>query len=619
MKRIIKLLAVLLSASLCLPLAGCDGSLYSYDRLGNRITNDDVDYIQEKYSAAECRAEAERLFGTQFEVTASHEPTHGEDRSKYTLRSKDIPFEFNVFSERVLEYSGDTMYLYAHAYCDYYEQMMNHKAEQAAALAEKYGLNVQRVGQSCRTFVSGYDQLESVYEYLDATNELYSFTVVESQMTNILRDIRNRPMLDVYLDPAAFELGEEDDSRVIKLYYTINRDSYDYTKEALLSAIQENYISLLDELGLRDSAVTASVREERCKPALTQLCINGEPVEAKDCGDYTLDPNIVFDYNWLMNNYYGDIRICAPSANYDRAPDSIGDDRNFKYLVELLGGRYSSKKEYDYTSSYYSAKWWLGGNTYSAGAICQQHIPTVSSYSINGAGVHIDHAYSKEMWGLENGYGPEDYYIRLTPEGLGTLLGVTVEADCEKGTLNLITPQGYFDFEPPEEREGEGGGALFFVEDVIVGGVGKTANHYIIYRSDGSIMEEYTTEEYTYAECYQLTDSVVVLTERGNGLDKITFYDTVSGEISDSYLNAIPLNYPFVVHSPRYSDKIIIENVITRGYSVIVDGGLYYADKVVTAAVVSEDRSQITLSYYVPDPLNYFKEKTNTFDLVLPE
>ena len=616
-----KSLALLLSAAALISLSGCAGELYTYDGDGNEIPNSSVDYIQEKYTADECRAEAERLFGTSFEIVSKDEAIKGLDHSVYTLRSEDIPFEFSVFSDRdYYEIDGDKV-LFAHAYCDYYEQMMNHKDADASALAGKYGLEVKREGQSASVSVSSYDQLESVYEYLNATNELYDFTVVESQMTNILRDIRNRPTIDIYLDNEAFGIAETDSAHVIKLYYTINNDMYNYTKDALLPTMQETYIELIDSMNLKDSAVTSAVRSEKCKPALTQLCVNGVPLEPLTLPNgVVIDPVITFDYNWLLNDYYGDIRICAPSYDYFAEPDDIGDDRSFKYLVELLGGQYYSYKDSDLTATTasYMADWWLGGNEYGAGTICQEYIPTMSSFSINGNGINISHYYSKEMWGLENGYGPEDYYVRITPEGLASLLGVTAEADYENGILNLITPEGYFDFDPPEFTVPDQSEAKFIVEDVSINGIPNNANHYIIYKNDGTIIEERTTDQDTYAECEQLSPNVVLLKMHGAGMsENITFFNTETGYISDIYYYGIPIGDSHVVYSRFYTDVILLENVMT-GERVQITDGAYDEYQTVLDAQISGDLSQVTITYRKPDPVNYYIEVTETFDVVLP-
>lgn len=621
MKKILTVLsAVALLAALCLSLAGCGEALYVLDSDGVKINCNEADFIQEKYNADECRAEAERLFGTTFKVVASDKPSSGEDRSRYTLRSEDIPFDINVYSDRTVSCTNGLVCLNAHAYCDYYEQMMEHTQSEADAIAEQYGLEVKREGQCATVSVSSYAQLEKVYDYLDATNRLYSFTLKERFITNILRDIRTRPTLDVYLDREAFELPEDADGHVITLYYTINRDTYDYTRDALLSTIQETYIDVLDELGVKDSAVTAGIRSERCKPALTQLCINGVPVEPKDLGDYVLDANIVFDYNWLMNDYYGDIRICAPAEDYTAAPSSTGDDRNFMYLVELLGGRYVSYLDvwYSATAAYYMADWWLGGNSYGAGTLCQEHIPTMSAFSVNETGIVIDHVYSKEMWGLENGYGPEDYHIRLTPKALAKLLGVTAEPDYEKGTLNLVTPEGYFDFEPPAAPE-QIEINRFYVEKISINGIPNNASHYIIFNKDGSILEERFTEQDTYAECEQLTSNIVMLKMHGAGMsDNITLFDTATGFISDVYNYAQPVQYPYVIYSPNYTTNIIIENVLTGAQTIITDDA-YESSMAVISASFSLDMSQITVTYNRPDVLEYYVEVTETFDIVLPE
>ncbi|MBP3415160.1 MAG: leucine-rich repeat domain-containing protein [Clostridia bacterium] len=446
MKRNCLVSILIFVLTICFALPGCS-LLSSDDTSGDTNTTNDIERIGSRYSERELVAAAEALFDTEFDVVDSHEPDDESKTAKYTILSDDIPFEFNLYAD----YTKDRMYsdgepsvvLVPHAYCDYYEKMMEYQSKAAEEIADELGLSVTIDGQQAQVKISGYEQLKDVYEYLEKTNTLYNFTVVESQLTGLLRDIRTRPTLSVILDQKTFRCSDE----VMLLYYTINHNDYNYTKSALLPTMCEMYIEKLDSLSLDDPAVTKKIREEFVKPALTELRINGEPVSSLNRGKHTANPNFVFDYNWLLQGYYADVRMSAPADNYNGSPTIYGDDRNFKYLVELLGGTYISECDMQYNAvlSAYSSDWYLGGNVYTNFNLCQEYIPIESYFWINDEYLEVDCTYSKEMWGLENGYDPGDFYIRISMESFADILGVDIQANYEEGWLDLITPENYFE------------------------------------------------------------------------------------------------------------------------------------------------------------------------------
>ena len=100
--------------------------------------------------------------------------------------------------------------------------------------------------------------------------------------------------------------------------------------------------------------------------------------------------------------------------------------------------------------------------------------------------------------------------------------------------------------------------------------------------------------------------------------EQLTFFDTKNGSISKIYNWAVHAGYPYVVFSPGSTGKIVIENVISGNQSIITEDG-YNASPVVTAAMLSADGKQITITYKKPDAVSYFTEVTETFDIVLPE
>lgn len=542
---------------------------------------------------------AEQLFQTSFQVVSSHEEA-GHTLVSYRLRPDTLPFEFSVFSEAVLARNGSSYSL--HPWCDYYARKMEYFQEEATKLAGKYGLSVTVQGQKAYVSVQRYDQLAQVYAYLNDTNQLYNFTVEESQLTGLLRDIRTRPTLSVRLDKQAF--GREDE--ITLLYYTINPDTYSYTKDALLPTLQENYITLLDRLALTDQTVTADIREKIVHPAITQLRINGQPAAVKACDGYVLDPNIIFDYNWEQGRYCGDVRICAPAEDYNALPSPAGDDRNFKYLVELLGGTYTSSLDTQYNDilAAYSAHWYAGGKAYGAATICQEYIPIESAFSAAGFPLSIDCTYSKEMWGLENGYGPEDYCLRLTPEGLGDLLGVRVEANYEEGWLDLITPPGYLGAGIPEQ----------YPEQFLVEKAGLDHSHYVIYKADGSILEEADTEGYCYAYCQQLAENIVSLKISDHGCPTYWFFNTETGEKSQGYDDIALIQYPLFVYHPADSTLVTVCEIFGQDRSIDFETDIYfYGGTVIEGAEFSPDMKQVTVTYLTNR--DDFSRETKTFDL----
>lgn len=623
-------LALLLPA--CLSLTGCSNRLYALDGGGNRVGYLDADVIEEAYSEAECRAEAERLLMTELNAVSVYKPLAGEDTASYTFHSDELPADVTVYSGHIPytdPATGNTV-LYAHAYTDYYESVMACREYDAKKTAAKYGLDVKRSGQNCYAYISSYDQLENAYAYLDATNRLYDFTVDESEMTNILGDIRNRPTLTLFyrLPDNTDGIDYDIEEKIITLYYTVNHDEHAYVKDSLLGAMRERYIETLDRAGIKDPAITGEIRESYVKPALTRLCVNGEPVGAKQCDGFTLDPNIVFDYNWLMGDYFGDVRLCAPSDDYDVPPGRFGDDRNFRYLVELLGGRYESRPDDEKIPNNYRAQWWLGGDKYTASCMCYSNIPVMTNFFKNGEYMYVTHAYSKNMWGLENGYGAEDYYIRLTPKALGMLFGVEAVPDYESGTLDLITPEGYFDHEPPAPETPADDSEQFeekFICEALwsANGLVKNHDHYIVYADDGSVIEELTTEESTHAECTQVARNVVMLRTHGEGnIDHLTFFHTDTKEISQLYYHAQLIEYPYILYAPPFSGEIGILNVENGANRVVITDGYIGAD-CLTSFTISDDGSKLNIRYTREKEMHEYKihgeSAEVTVDYILPE
>ena len=632
-KRIITAaIALVILLPACLSLTGCSNRLYALDAGGNRVGYLDADVIEEAYTADECRAEAERLLMTPLDMVYMNKPLAGNDTITYVFHSDSLPADVTVYSGHIPytdPVTGKTV-LYAHAYIDYYESVMACREYDAKKTAAKYGLDVKRSGQSCYAYISSYDQLENAYAYLDATNRLYDFTVDESEMTNILSDIRNRPTLTLFyrLPDNTDGIDYDIEEKIITLYYTVNHDEHAYVKDSLLGAMRERYIETLDRAGIKDPAISDEIREIYVKPALTRLCVNGEPVAAKQCDGFTLDPNIVFDYNWLMGDYYGDVRLCAPSGDYDVPPGRFGDDRNFRYLVELLGGRYESRPDDERIPENYKAQWWLGGDKYTASCMCYSNIPVMTNFFKNGEYMYVTHAYSKNMWGLENGYGAEDYYIRLTPKALGMLLGVEAVPDYESGTLDLITPEGYFDHEPPEpEQPADDSEQLeekFVCESLwSANGAVKNHEHYVVYANDGTVMEDETTEEGMTAELTQVAKNVVMLRLHGSThVDHLTFFHTDTKEISQLYHYAKLLEYPCILYAPPFSGEIEILNVETGAKRVLTDDARI-ASWCIRSFSISDDGTKLNIEYErrkdnaVSD--NDYESANITVDYILPE
>ncbi len=562
-------------------------------------------YVYEKYTAAELEQAAEYLFNIDFSIIEEYEPLESDETqcTVYTLRSESMPFDIHIYSDYsdygYGVYEG-ILYYYPHAKCNYYERMMSYKRDAAAQVAEFYGLDVTVSGQDAVVTVSSYDQLGNVYKYLEKTNELYNFQVVEEELTGLLRDIRTRPTLSVRLDEETFGRNDE----IVLLYYTINHETYYYTKSALLPTIQEDYINLLDSLSLTDSQITDEIRADIIKPEITELRIDGVPVKVKECDGFTLDPNFTFDYDWKLGGYYGDIRICAPAADYDLPPDSTGDDRNFKYLVELLGGTYSSELTMQMSTiiASYSAEWYLGGKNYTASTYCQEYIPTESYFWINDYYmVPTSTTYSKEMWGLEDGYDASDYYVRMTFVDLAAILGVTAEVNYEEGWLNLVTPAGYFLYEPPVEYPEQ-----FLCENVSLEGT-----HYIIYKSDGTILEEAYTEDFNHAACEQLAENIVHLDTSEDRNTVHYFYDTEVGIKSQCYENVGLISWPLVVYCPSYSRQIVISEVFGEGKMMILAEDASSArGHIISYAELSYGNTELTVTYSTDDG-----NVTRTFDL----
>lgn len=596
--------------------------LYSLTEDGRKVYHSRADLYQKPYTPEECRAEAERLLAVPFTVTAVQTPEKGLNETVITLESKSLPFPVHVTSGWTAytdDYGWSTLarpktVLYAHARCDYYEQMMAYKRAGADALAAEYGLVIEREGQNEYVTVTGYGQLESVIDYLTAANDLYDFRMDEGFMANSLSDIRTRPALIPCLP------SEEGRLPVLTLYYVINHDRYPYVKTALLPALQEKYIAALDDAGRTDPAVTEEIRAERVKPALSRLTVNGEPLEAKEMDGFTLDPNVVFTYNWLAKSYTGDIRLCFPAADYDAPPSVIGDDRNFRYLVELLGGRYESRLDDSLLPDYYTAEWELGGNIYGAGSFLQSYIPTMSAFSKNGVGISLDFSYSKDMWGLEDGYSTDDFFLRVTPEALASLLGVTAEADPASGTLNLITPEGYFD-QPLTAEEPHDWPERFRVESILSeNGLAVKNNRYIIFGADGKTLEDAVTADYTYAELTMVSESAVMVHISGAGsVNRTLFYDTDTGAVSKTYNAGYLLKYPCVAYSPQYSGKVVIANALTGAEAVLLEDGYRDDPQCLRSARLLPAGDLIQLTYTRPDALGWPQTAEETVPAVWPE
>ncbi len=602
MKRIFS--CILAAVFMMIILSACDFNIPEEENTG-AVKEYEPYYVYEKYTSKELEKAAERLFDTDFSITEEYEPLEFDETqcTVYTLHSESMPFDIHIYSDYSdYGYGADegVQYYYPHARCNYYERMMSYKRDAAAQVAEFYGLDVTVSGQDAVVTVSSYDQLSNVYKYLEKTNELYNFQVIEEELTGLLRDIRTRPTLSVCLDEKVFGRNDE----IVLLYYTINHDTYYYTKSALLSDIKEKYINLLDSLSLKDSLITDEIRAEIVKPMITELRIDGVPVEVKECNGFTLDPNFTFDYDWKLNGYYADIRICAPAKDYDLPPDSIGDDRNFRYLVELLGGTYSSELTMQMSTiiANYSAEWFLGGKTYTASTYCQEYIPTESYFWINDFYmIPTSAVYSKEMWGLEDGYDASDYYVRMNIDDFSAILGVAAEVNYEEGWLNLVTPEGYFLYEPPIEYPEK-----FFCERVSL-----ESTHYIIYKNDGTVLEEAYTEDFNHAACEQLDENIVHLDTSEDRNTVHYFYDTEAGIKSQCYENVGLISWPLVVYCPSYSRRIVVSEVFGEGRSMILAEDAVSAEgHIISYAELSYDNTEITVTYSTDDG-----DVTRTFDL----
>ena len=157
--------------------------------------------------------------------------------------------------------------------------------------------------------------------------------------------------------------------------------------------------------------------------------------------------------------------------------------------------------------------------------------------------------------------------------------------DYENGTLDLITPEGYFDYEPPEpqpeQQLADESGSIydsFIVENLwSENGLVKNHTHYIIFADDGTVMEEETTKNDLYAECEQLDRHTVALRITGVGnKDQLAFFHTDTKEISRIYEHATLLGYPYVIYEPPFSGDIVVENVDTGARNILLDDGYKY-------------------------------------------
>lgn len=612
MKRLFVFLSLTVVIALMLCLSGCRFLISDYAKWLSAVMDESAtqaeEYLSEedsfasaveslRYNEEDLIFAANTLFMDSFEVVSSHFPSDPLEPVRYELKCDSLPFTFSAYSEVVVYEENGEYYGYPHAWCDYYEQSMKYHNEEAQKLAEENGLEISIEGQDAHVSVSSFDQLEAVYNYLDSTNALYNFTVDEGWITGLFRDMRARPSLHVRLDNLTFGSGDE----VVQLYYTINHDTYYYTKEQLLPAMQEKYIELLDSKGKIDPLVTDSIRKDIVHPELNEMRVNGVPLEPLDCGDYILDPVVRFDYNWQHNMYLADLRICAPSEDYDAPPDEIGDDRNFKYLVELLGGTYTSEISTVYTDTFWfsSADWWLGGNDYGAGTSCQEHIPTDSAYSKRGRGLPIGARYSKEIWGLEDGYDASDYYVRINPDELGLMLGLDVEINYEEGYVDYIMPEGYADAVKPEPLT-----EYFIVEDIYTtndaGYQYRDGNIYTIYDRDWNVIMTDQTSDLHWTYLTQVTENVVEIHHSGPGLDKREYINIDTGERSSLFSYTTIVNGDLVVYydyhggeqcviQKLFDDSVRmtfqLEDLYPRTVNPLVDG--YF----------SEDGSSVTIIY----------------------
>lgn len=560
MKRVFVFLGltVIIASMLC--LSGCRFLISDYlkflEALEEAETVQTQDYVSDedsfadainrmRYTELDLVFAANTLFMDDFEVVSSVSPTDVLEPMCYELKCDSLPFTFNAYSEVVVYEEGGKYYGYPHAWCDYYAQSMKYHSEEAQKVAEENGLEITIEGQDAYVTVNSFDQLEAVYNYLYSTNTLYNFTVDEGWITGLFRDMRARPSLHVKLDKLTF--GSDDE--VIQLYYTINHRTYNYSKSQLLPAMQEKYIEMLDSKGKTDPLVTDSIRKDIVHPELTEMRINGVPLEPLDCGDYILDPVVRFDYNWQHGMYLADLRICAPSENYDAPPDDAGDDRNFKYLVELLGGTYSSEISVEYTDTvwYSKANWWLGGNEYGAGSTCQEHIPTDTVYSKGERGLPIGSRFSKEIWGLEDGYDASDYFVRLNPDELGMILGLDVEINYEEGYVNYIMPDGYADAAPPVHHK-----EYFdweYVYDTNENGVSyQSGTSYTIYDRKGNVLLSDSTDDFYYVYLDMITENIVELKHSGSGTDWREYINIDTGELSARFPYTTITNGDFIVY-----------------------------------------------------------------------
>ena len=217
----------------------------------------------------------------------------------------------------------------------------------------------------------------------------------------------------------------------------------------------------------------------------------------------------------------------------------------------------------------------------------------------------VTHVYSKNMWGLENGYGVEDYYVRLTPKALGMLLGAEAVPDYENGTLDLVTPEGYFDHKPPEPEpetvpsDDDGPFEEHFSAEGLwsENGLVKNHTHYIIYADDGTVLEDEVTEDDIYADCTQVARNVVMLRLHGVGnIDHLTFFHTDTKEISQLYYHSQLIEYPYVLYPPLYAGEILIVNVETGAQRAVIEDGCE-APPCLISYKMSEDRQSLTVRY----------------------
>lgn len=611
-KRILAVLLSLLIAFSCITMSGCwivdfwldvtvELTNFAADLIGfdHHTSNDEEEeypygypemedngknpLIGLAYTKKEIVAAANALFETEFEVVETGQTGDSQNLTRYTLRSEDYPFDIAVYT-RVLTYDGGYS---CEAWCDYYEKVMKYKAAEAEKIAEKYELDLSIDGQTVYAKVGSYSQIADVCSYLCETNELYDFRINESEINGILGQISIRPNIQINFDEKI--LGKN--YFVQSVYYTINE--YEYKPEQLCCAMQDRYLRTHDAYSLDDKTVTDEIRAEKKHTPINDVRLNGEKLKAKwnnDSHEFLLNPSVKFEYNWEYGEYLGDIRICAPSEDYDAKPGVYGDDRDFRYLVELLGGEYTSKAAVDTPQGRScKAEWTLGGRRYNAHTVEGWYIPISAGFYCDGEELNVPFRNSKEMWGLENGYGTEDFYVRVTPEELALILGLEVEINLEENYINFITPDGYFEAAAPEKLK-----EYFSCEYL----ADYSGSRYEIYDRNGIVIDSGETSDTRWAQLTQINENIVEVCILPPGNTEYIYYDIDTGAKSELFTEVAATNGELVVYYDTDAKLVTVCDIFDKSIvQTFLPDNLDHSNNPISSAKFSDDGKQLELTY----------------------